>query len=354
MNQMRQENEEAQETEKTLYNRQHEEKEKGKVKGKVNEIEKEREQEREREREKEMKKKKKKKKIERDRENEREIEKKETDKKKRKEIEKKIEESTIGSIQFQIIKSKTIVKKTSKVNRLWRLFTKWSVHVYIISKRQSKKHSDKPNQKSKYQRKCKYKSNVICSSSAKKAIRLWDIETYKLLHIFCGHSGPVYCADISQSNNNDNNNKINNICVIGGNGYNFIRVWDIETTKILTKFSGHNDWISSLKYFSNELANTILSGSYDKSVRLSHSIWHKNYVHAVANNCYFSNVICFRLEDNTIRFYIHDVESNAQAEHQSFQFLIDNNKYTTFCFCYTRLLLKDLVLALLFFLALFN
>ncbi|ETO04873.1 hypothetical protein RFI_32522 [Reticulomyxa filosa] len=60
---------------------------------------------------------------------------------------------------------------------------------------------------------------------------------------------------------------MNNIGVIGGNGYTIcsgssdetIRIWDIETTK---------QFNMSVKYGSNELLNTILSGSEDTSVRL--------------------------------------------------------------------------------------
>ncbi|ETO34582.1 WD-40 repeat-containing protein [Reticulomyxa filosa] len=47
-----------------------------------------------------------------------------------------------------------------------------------------------------------------------------------------------------------------------------IRIWDIETTKQFNVFKEHEGRIMSVKYGSNELMNTILSGSNDKSVRL--------------------------------------------------------------------------------------
>ncbi|ETO33604.1 hypothetical protein RFI_03498, partial [Reticulomyxa filosa] len=80
----------------------------------------------------------------------------------------------------------------------------------------------------------------------------------------------------NKNDNSNNNNKMNNICVIGGNGYTIcsgsydetIRIWDIETAKQLNVFNGHTDYVRSVKYGSNELINIILSGSYDKSVRL--------------------------------------------------------------------------------------
>ncbi|ETO18284.1 WD-40 repeat protein, partial [Reticulomyxa filosa] len=104
----------------------------------------------------------------------------------------------------------------------------------------------------------------------------WDVETSKSLHIFNGHEKGVWCVDISplQSNNNNGNN--NNIGMIGGNGYTIcsgsldktIQIWDIETTKQIIVLKRHTNYVWSVKYGSNKLINTILSGSQDKSVRL--------------------------------------------------------------------------------------
>ncbi|ETO06151.1 WD repeat-containing protein [Reticulomyxa filosa] len=110
-----------------------------------------------------------------------------------------------------------------------------------------------------------------------------------------------------QSNNDNNGNKSNSIGVIGGNGYT---IWAV----------------CSVKYGSNELLNTILSGSEDTSVRL----WdirsgkqiqifngHTDIIDAVEyspfviNNidiCGNSNVICSGSQDNTICFW--DIRSN--------------------------------------------
>ncbi|ETO16644.1 hypothetical protein RFI_20695 [Reticulomyxa filosa] len=172
----------------------------------------------------------------------------------------------------------------------------------------------------------------LCSGSYDYKIRLWDVETSKSLRVFNGHEGGVWCVDISPlQSNNSNENKSNNIGVIGGNGYTIcsgsfdktIRIWDIETAKQLNVLKGHDNYVWSVKYGSNELSNTILSGSEDKTVRL----WdirsgqqiqvfngHTNPVYAAEYSPFVikksignSNVICSGSWD-TIRFW--DIRSN--------------------------------------------
>ncbi|ETO34762.1 hypothetical protein RFI_02328, partial [Reticulomyxa filosa] len=162
-----------------------------------------------------------------------------------------------------------------------------------------------------------HRQNVICFSSWDKTIRFWDFKrnkqvqmfnghkcrvygiefspfnggrylcsgsfdkkiSSKSLHIFNGHKHGILCVNISSlrsNNKNDNNNKMNNTGIIGGNGYTIcsgsvdqtIRIWDIETAKQFNIFKGHQAAVNSVKQGSNELLNTILSGSNDESVHL--------------------------------------------------------------------------------------
>ncbi|ETO34591.1 WD-40 repeat-containing protein [Reticulomyxa filosa] len=181
----------------------------------------------------------------------------------------------------------------------------------------------------------------LCSGSSDKTVRLWDVKTSKSLHVFNKHANFVRCVDISplQSNSNNNNYKGNNIGVIGGNGYTVcsgswdttICIWDIETTKQLVVFNGHQYAVNSVKYGSNELgniggSNTISSGSWDCSVRLwdirsgkqiqmfnGHTdiVWAVEYSPFTIKNIDVGssgNVTCSGSVDNTIRFW--DIRSN--------------------------------------------
>ncbi|ETO12076.1 WD-40 repeat protein [Reticulomyxa filosa] len=180
-------------------------------------------------------------------------------------------------------------------------------------------------------------NRYLCSGSADNTIHLWDVETFKSLHIFNGHTFWIWCVEFSplqsNNNNNNNNNKSNSIGVIGGNGYTIcsgsfdktIRIWDIETTKEIIIFKGHEKVVRSVKYSPYE-QNIICSGSDDKSIRL----WdirskqqihmfngHTGYVNSIdyspfVNNTEIgnSNVICSGSYDNTIRFW--DIRLNKQ------------------------------------------
>ncbi|ETO32463.1 hypothetical protein RFI_04654 [Reticulomyxa filosa] len=185
-----------------------------------------------------------------------------------------------------------------------------------------------------------YGGRYLCSGSYDKTIHLWDIETSESLHVFSKHLKTVWCVDISPLQSNKNNDdKSNNIGVIGGNGYTIcsgsfdytIRIWDIETAKQIIKFKGRKYYVRSVKYGSNESgiiggSNTILSGSSDKRIHLwdirsgqqiqifnghTHQIWAVEYSPFVVNNIEVggnSNVICSGSLDNTIRFW--DIRSN--------------------------------------------
>ncbi|ETO21623.1 hypothetical protein RFI_15580 [Reticulomyxa filosa] len=107
-----------------------------------------------------------------------------------------------------------------------------------------------------------------------------------------------------QSNNENDNNIYNLFC--SGSWDNTIRIWDIETTKQFDVFKEHKYMLMSVKYGSNELLNTILSGSADKNQVFA--IAYSPFV--IKNNIGNSNVICSGSFSNTICFW--DIRSNKE------------------------------------------
>ncbi|ETO36612.1 hypothetical protein RFI_00450, partial [Reticulomyxa filosa] len=99
----------------------------------------------------------------------------------------------------------------------------------------------------------------LCSGSNDKTIRLWDVETSKSLHVFNVHENIVYCVDISppQSNNKDDNNKMNNID-------KSVRLWDIRSGKQIQVFNGHKDYVFSVEYVPFIIKNNIISSNVNE------------------------------------------------------------------------------------------
>lgn len=96
-------------------------------------------------------------------------------------------------------------------------------------------------------------------SASDQFIYLWDKEFSKNRK-YIGHTDIVKSVNFSSSGN----------MIISGSYDKSVRLWDKQSGIILKVFNGHNDWVNAV-LFSNE-DNFIFSASKDSSVR----IWEKN------------------------------------------------------------------------------
>ena len=87
-------------------------------------------------------------------------------------------------------------------------------------------------------------------------LKLWDIESGKLLKTFRGHSGYVYSVALS------NNGKR----ALSGAGDHTLKLWDIESGQLLKTFQGHEGDVLSVALSNN--GKRALSGADDHTLKL--------------------------------------------------------------------------------------
>jgi WD40 repeat protein len=117
----------------------------------------------------------------------------------------------------------------------------------------------------------------VVSGSNDKTVRVWNLETGRVLATFHGHEGYVNALAV-----------LPNGRVVSGSHDNTVRVWDLETSRALATFHGHQGYVSALAVLPN---GRVVSGSHDNTVR----VWdletgrslatlhgHRNSVNAVA------------------------------------------------------------------------
>ncbi|ETO36049.1 WD repeat-containing protein, partial [Reticulomyxa filosa] len=78
-----------------------------------------------------------------------------------------------------------------------------------------------------------HRQNVICSSSYDKTIHFWDFKNNNQLQIFNGHTHSVFGIEFSSFNNG------RYLC--SGSNDKTIHLWDVETSKSLHAFNGHEN-----------------------------------------------------------------------------------------------------------------
>lgn len=96
----------------------------------------------------------------------------------------------------------------------------------------------------------------LVSSSIDKTVKLWSLKTKINLHTFTGHTSWVNVLKITPDNQT----------LISGSADKTIKVWNLEKNELVHTFKGHTGWISCLAISSD--SKFLVSGSTDKTIKV--------------------------------------------------------------------------------------
>ncbi len=98
-------------------------------------------------------------------------------------------------------------------------------------------------------------NKFIVTGSRDKFIRVWDIETGKVIFLLKGHDDDINCLTISEDNN----------YIVSGADDHKVKVWNLHSGKLVKSFDAHSASITSVAIsHDNEL---IISGSKDFTIK---------------------------------------------------------------------------------------
>ena len=139
----------------------------------------------------------------------------------------------------------------------------------------------------------------LASSSDDKTIKLWEVETGRLLRTLTGHTDDVYSVAYSPDEK----------YVASSSSDETIKIWEVATGNCIKTLTGHTSYVRSVSYSPD--GKYLASGSWDETVKL----WevatgeciktfegHNSYINSV---CYSSNGVYLAsgAYDNTIRLW---------------------------------------------------
>lgn len=95
------------------------------------------------------------------------------------------------------------------------------------------------------------------SASWDRTLRLWDLETGVCTKRFVGHTGDVLSVSISKNLRQ----------IVSASRDKTVKVWN-TIGECMQTLTGHGDWVSTVRFSPEEKSSTIISASWDKTVKV--------------------------------------------------------------------------------------
>ena len=96
----------------------------------------------------------------------------------------------------------------------------------------------------------------IVLASYDSTVRIWDIETNKVIRRLVGHTGSVYSAAFSPNGKG----------IVSAGWDQIVRIWDVETNKVIRKHKGHTHYVNSIAFSPD--GEQVISASDDNTVHI--------------------------------------------------------------------------------------
>ncbi|WP_414754712.1 hypothetical protein, partial [Anabaena sp. CCY 9910] len=158
-------------------------------------------------------------------------------------------------------------------------------------------------------------SKLLIAGSSTNAVRVWNLETEKLLFVLLGHTAPIVAVAVTSDSKQ----------LISASLDKTLKVWDLESGKELFTITGHNDSLYAAAVTLN--GKWLISGSKDKTLK----VWslesleseedtspnhYRNSVYASAISLDGKYAI-FSLEGNTLKVWdLEDIKEISSINEQ--------------------------------------
>ena len=100
---------------------------------------------------------------------------------------------------------------------------------------------------------------VLVSGDDTGRIQVFDVNSRAILKTWLDHKQPVWTTKFSPTDMTT---------LLSASDDRTVRLWDLPSNEPVTTFVGHSDYVRSANFMPRTMANMVVSGSYDSTVRL--------------------------------------------------------------------------------------